>query len=271
MNTTQTLRLIPPATAGSRRNLWRTYYLEARSEFVKVLRMPAFAIPTLSFPIVFYVFFGIVFGGNMTNGENLATYLLATYGAFGVIGAALFGFGVGIAVERGQGWMLLKRASPMPLGAYFAARIVVAMLFGSVIVGSLFLIGILAGGVELAGSTLAALAAVLIVGALPFCAFGLALGYLAGPNSAAPLVNLIYLPMGFLCGLWIPIVILPGFVQKLAHFLPAYHYAQIALKTIGADAGESPWIHLGYLAGFTLVCLGAARIGYRRDEDRTYG
>ena len=47
----------------------------------------------------------------VTAAAVVATYLLATYATFGVIGAALFGFGVGVAVERGQGWMLLKRAS----------------------------------------------------------------------------------------------------------------------------------------------------------------
>lgn len=269
--TTETFHFASPPAQGAKRTLWRIYFLEAKSEFLKVLRMPAFAIPTLSFPVVFYLFFGVVFGTKMTGGFDLATYLLATYGAFGVIGAALFGFGVGIAIERGQGWMLLKRASPMPTGAFFAARITMAVVFGGLVVLLLFALGHFIGGVELAVSGWIALAGVLIAGALPFCAMGLALGYLAGPNSAVPVVNLIYLPMGFLCGLWIPIVLLPGAVQKIAHLLPAYHYAQLALKTIGHDVGEPVWTHVAYLAAFTVLCLILARIGFRRDEDRTYG
>lgn len=269
--TSETLRLAPTASPGATRNIFRIYLLEAKSEFLKALRMPAFAIPTLSFPLVFYIFFGVVFGSKFSGGFDMETYLLATYGAFGVIGASLFGFGVGIAVERGQGWMLLKRASPMPIGAFFAARIAMAMLFGCIIIACLFALGRFVGGVDLAVSEWLGLAGVLIAGALPFCAMGLALGYLAGPNSAPPVVNLIYLPMGFLCGLWIPIMILPTAIQKLAHLLPAYHYAQLTLKIIGADVGEPAWTHVSYLAVFMVLSLILARIGYRRDEDKTYG
>ena len=90
----------------------RSYVLEAKYEFLKQIRMPAYAIPAVTFPVMFYLLFGILFGGGRPAGAvSVATYLLATYGTFGVIGCALFGFGVGVAVERGQGWMTLKRAT----------------------------------------------------------------------------------------------------------------------------------------------------------------
>ena len=47
-----------------------------------------------------------------------------------LIMAALFGFGVGVAVERGQGWLLLKRATPMPPLAYLLAKMATAVAFG---------------------------------------------------------------------------------------------------------------------------------------------
>jgi ABC-2 type transport system permease protein len=264
-----------PARASSRpgrRSLARIYALEAKYEFLKVLRLPGFAISTLAFPVMFYLLFGVTFGRSFPAGPvTMATYLLGTYGAFGVIGAALTGFGVGVAVERGQGWTLLKRASPMPPGAYFAAKLFVAAVFGAAVVASLFLLGAFAGGVELPAATWAALAGVLIAGTVPFCAFGLALGCLAGPNSAPALVNLIYLPMGFLSGLWLPVNFLPGLMKQIALGLPAYHYGQLALKTIGADLGQPAWVHLAYLAVFTALSLAVARWAYRRDEGKTYG
>src|SRR4051794_24043522 len=96
---------LPSAAAGPSR--LRLYGLEARSELLKAVRLPAYSLPTLAFPCVFYLFFGIAFGshGVGTAPVSMASYLLATYGAFGVIGASLFGFGVGVATERGQGWM----------------------------------------------------------------------------------------------------------------------------------------------------------------------
>jgi len=264
-----TATLATSAPASERPSLARIYLLEAKLEFLKLWRMPAFAVPTLAFPVLFYAFFGLAF--KPPGALSMATYLVATYGAFGVIGASLFGFGVGVAVERGQGWMLLKRASPMPPGAYFAAKIAMSVLFGSLIIAMLYTLGALFGGVELAASSWALLATVHILGALPFCAMGLALGYFAGPNSAPAVVNVIYLPMAFLSGLWIPIQVLPELVQSIARLLPAYHFAQLALKVIGADQGRPVVEHIAYLATLTLVSLILARIGLRRDQDQTYG
>jgi ABC-2 type transport system permease protein len=249
----------------------RCYALEAKYELLKQLRMPAYAIPSIAFPVMFYALFGIAFGGGRFGGVSMSTYLIATYGAFGVIGAALFGFGVGVAVERGQGWMTLKRASPMPPLAYFTAKLAMAAVFGSAIIALLIAMGTTFGGVRLPLDAWVRLAATLILGTLPFCAAGLAIGYFAGPNSAPPLVNLFYLPAGFLSGLWMPVEALPGVMQQIAVFLPPYHLGQLALRAIGAGRGAPAWSHVAVLAGFTLVGLALALWGFRRDEDRTWG
>ncbi|HEX2340306.1 MAG TPA: ABC transporter permease [Vicinamibacterales bacterium] len=250
----------------------RIYALETKYEFLKLVRIPAFAIPSVTFPVVFYVLFGLTFGsGRGLGGVSMATYLIATYGAFGVIGSALFGFGAGVAIERGQGWMLLKRATPMPVAAYFFAKLAVCLIFGAIIVLLLSSIGIAFGGVRLAPLTWAGLGSTIVLGAIPFCAMGLAIGYFAGPNSAPPIVNLIYLPMGFVSGLWIPIDVLPGAIKSIAPFLPAYHLGQLALSAIGADRGAPAWSHVAALAGFTCIFLALALWGYRNDEGKTYG
>ena len=255
---------------GSRR-LRRIYALEIKSELLKTLRLPAYAIPTVAFPLVFYVLFGVALGSRQAGSVTLATYLLATYGAFGVIGASLFGFGVGVAVERGQGWLLFKRATPMPPMAHLTGRLVMCLVFSTAIVLGLFTLGATLTGVELSPGTWAALFGVLISGALVFGSFGLALGYWLGPNSAPAVVNLVYLPMSIASGLWIPIQALPKVFQGLAPFMPPYHYSQLALKVIGADRGEPVAGHVSALLAFTAVSLFLARAGFRRDEGRTFG
>lgn len=248
------------------------YVLEAKYEFLKLWRMPAYAVPSIAFPVMFYVLFGIAFGmGRVTPTVTMATYLIATYGTFGVVGAALFGFGVGVAVERGQGWMTLKRATPMPPLAYFAAKLMMAALFSAIIVLLLIFMGTTFGKVALPVSSFVRLFLTLVLGAIPFGAIGLAIGYLAGPNSAPAIVNILYLPLSFGSGLWIPIEAMPPFVRGMAPFLPPYHLAQLALGAIGAGSGAPAWTHMLVLAGFTLAGLGVAIWGYRRDEDRTWG
>ena len=64
---------------------------------------------------------------------------------------------------------------------------------------------------------------------------------------------------------------LPKLMQQIAKFLPAYHLSQLALSVIGAGRGESNWTHWQYLIGFSLICLGVARYGLRRDEGKLYG
>lgn len=249
----------------------RIHYLELKYEFLKTLRMPSYTLPTLLFPVFFYMFFGVAFGSKSVGKVKMAEYLIATYGTFGVIGAALFGFGVSVAVERGQGWLEAKRTTPMPISAYFLSKMGMAAIFSTIIVLLLFAMGAMLGGVVLPLGTAAALLGVLVAGSVTFCALGLALGFIAGPNSAAPIVNLIYLPMGFLSGLWIPINFLPKGVQGIAEWLPAYHFSQLALKVIGASRGDSTAFHVTSMAAATVLFAAIAYAGYRRDEGKTYG
>ena len=258
--------------SGPRLQAARCYALEAKYEVLKQIRMPAYAIPTVTFPVMFYALFGIAFGGGRPAGATtVAAYLLATYGAFGVIGAALFGFGAGIAIERGQGWMTVKRASPMPPFAYFTAKLAMCALFAAVIVTLLSAMAIAFGGVHLPWPAWTRLWVTLVVGVIPFCALGMALGCFAGPNSGPPLVNIIYLPVSFASGLWIPVEVLPRTLQAAAPSLPPYHLAQLALQAVGAGRGGPAWAHVLALLGFTLVGLGLALWGLERDEDRTFG
>jgi ABC-2 type transport system permease protein len=261
----------PVRGARDVRRLARIYRLEAESEVLKALRLPAYLVPLLAFPAMFYLLFGVSMHLAAVGGVPMAAYLLATYGAFGVMNAALFGFGIGIAAERGQGWLLLKRATPMPPLALFVGKLATSLLFSAVVVTILFALGIGFGHVRLAPATLAALAAVLVGGALPFAALGLALGYWAGPNSAPVVCNLVSLPVAFASGLWLPYPMLPPVMRQVAHGLPAYHFAQLALGVLGAGNREPVWWGVLYLAAFTALMLLLARFGYLRDEGRTYG
>ncbi len=248
------------------------YAKEAKYEFLKYLRIPVYALSTVLLPVMFYVLFGLLMGrqGNVAH-LGVTTYLIATYGTFGVMGASLFANGIGVATERGLGWMQVKRASPMPPFAYFFAKFFVSMCFGSMIVLLLLILGTCFGGVHIAFATAVKLLGILILGTIPFSAMGIAIGYFAGPNSAPAIINIVYLPLSFASGLWFPIEALPKFLQKVATFLPPYHLAQIALRTVGASGQASNSIHWEFLAGFTLLCLGLARLGFQRDEGKMYG
>jgi ABC-2 type transport system permease protein len=244
---------VPDSSAS---NPMLAYALEAKYEFLRVLRTPSFAFPTLLFPPMFYLLFGLLL--NRGSG-NAAHYLFATYSVFGVMAPSLFGFGVGVAIERERGWLALKRVAPMPPGAYLLAKMAMAALFALIIYLVLAAMAFTLGGVRLAVGQWLLLGAIAICGVLPFCALGLMIGSRANASGAPALVNLIYLPMAFLSGLWMPLTMLPDFVSKIAPLWPAYHLAQLALATIGHDDGSALLPHVVALLGFTAICLAIAR------------
>jgi ABC-2 type transport system permease protein len=250
----------------------RVYVLESKYEFLKLVRMPMYVVFTLLFPLMFYAFFGLAMRTNQPlGGMSMSVYLLGTYGTFGIIGVSLFGFGVGVAIERGLGWLQVKRASPMPPLAHLFSRVAVCIAFSVVLIVALFTMGAVFGGVRMPLTQWLTLGSVLVAGCIPFCALGLAIGYLAKPNSASPLVNIVYLPMAFCSGLWIPIQFLPDFLRHAAPIFPAYHMAQIAVKALGAPSEGAVSTHVLVLAGFTMVFGIVAWLGNRRGQEKMYG
>jgi ABC-2 type transport system permease protein len=269
---TATVALTNPQVQRAPLHTAAIYLKEAKYEFLKNLRLRVYTASVLSFPIMFYVLFGLVLNAKQAIGStSVPTYLIATYGTFGVMGASLFVTAAGLASDRGLGWLQVKRASPMPPFAYFAAKVITSMIFSAVIVSALFVLGVTLGGVRMPVSDFAKLLGTLVAGSLPFSAMGLALGYFTGQNSAPAMINLIYLPMSFCSGLWVPFMFLPKVVRQIALILPPYHLSQLALGIVGAGRQESTSTHWEVLLAFTMICLGVARIGFQRDQDKLYG
>ncbi len=182
---------------------------------------------------MFYLLFGLLLNrGN----DAAAHYLFATYSIFGVMAPGLFGFGVGVAIERERGWLALKRVAPMPPGAYLASKMIMAM--GFALITYLVLACMAAGlaGIHLAAAQWLLLGVTSVLGVLPFCALGLLVGSRVNASAAPAVINFIYLPMSFLSGLWMPLGMLPPFISQLAPLWPAYHLAQLALGVVGGTS-----------------------------------
>jgi ABC-2 type transport system permease protein len=240
---------------------------EAKYEFLKLIRTRVFSLSVIGFPVMFYVLFGLVNRGNSMDGMDAAKYMLAGYCCFGMIGAALFGIGVGLASERSLGWLELKRASPMPPLAYLVAKCISAQAFGLIIVGVLSLLAVAFGGVRLSASEFAMMLGMTVAGTVPFAAMALLIALLVPANAASGVVNLIYLPMSFMSGLWIPIQYLPKFLKPIAPYLPAFHLSQLMETIFGYQRqGSVTMNHWLGLAGFTLLMLGLSWAVFHRAE-----
>jgi ABC-2 type transport system permease protein len=201
-------------------------------------------------------------------GVVIAKYMLGGYACFGLIGASLFGIGVGMAGERAAGWLELKRASPMPPMAYLVAKAATAVAFGLMITTVLCGVGVGFGGVRMSLMEFGHMLLIAGVGSVPFAAMGMLLGLTMPSNAASGIVNLIYLPLSFCSGLWVPIMLLPRFVQKIAVFSPVYHLAQLMENGFGYAESGGMGGHWMALAGFLMVMMGACWVVFQRAEER---
>jgi ABC-2 type transport system permease protein len=250
-------------TLGYSANL---YAAETKYEIIKQSRNKMYSFSAIGFPVMFYLIFGIMNRHAMIDGISVAKYLLASYCVFGVLGASLFGVGVNLAIERGQGWLELKQASPMPPLAMLMAKSLSAATFALIVTGLLITCGVTLAGVHITPLEVLKLAAIVATGAIPFGAMGLLFGLLAPSNAAPGVINLVYIPMAFCSGLWMPLEMLPHWIQKIAPFLPSYHLSQLAFRALGfQDIGNSSVAsHWMALAGFTMLFLGIGWMTYRR-------
>jgi ABC-2 type transport system permease protein len=238
----------PRMTTG---RLTAAYLGDMRFEFIKMLRTPAFAVPTLLFPAMFYLLFGVLMSGHADPATNLSTFV--RLGVFGTMAPGLFGFGVSLAFEREYGLLRFKQALPVPAGSYLLARMAMAMLFACIIALLLLTIAFTLAHAPLSVGQAAKVFVIEVLGVLPFCALGLCVGAFVSGQAAPAIVNLIYLPMAFLSGLWVPLQFLPKMIQQTAPLWPANHLAQLAQGALGLPMTGSTTSHILALAGITIL------------------
>jgi ABC-2 type transport system permease protein len=229
--------------------VFAAYVGETKWEFVKMIRNPMFAVPTLFFPVMFYMLFAVI----LYKGSGDAVQILARMGVFGVMAPGLFGFGVALAFEREYGLLQYKQALPMPPGSYLLARMAMAMMFAAIISLSLISLALFVSHVPLGAGSIARLFVTEVFGVLPFCAMGLTVGTLVSGQAAPAVINIVYLPMAFLSGTFFPLEAAGPVLAGLGPIWPSYHLTQLALDAVGQRHLGAAWSHVAALLGFTVL------------------
>ena len=217
----------PPVNPMPMRRVLGAYLKEVKYESLRMLRSPGFSIPFLVLPVPVYLFFGVMLAAPaVAKNPGVANYLFSGFSVFAVMGPALFGVGCVLAIEREAGFLKLKRALPAPGGAHLVAKGAMSMAFAAAAVLTLLVAGSAVGTISLSASQLLVMTVVMTAGALPFAAIGLFIGAHVPANVAPAIANLVFLPMLWLSGLFIP---LPKFLERWAVIWPAFHLNQAAL------------------------------------------
>jgi len=190
-------------------------------------RNPVSAFFAFLFPIIFLVVFATLFR-NTTAKIGRATvayddYYIPALTAFGVIGACYTNIASSISIRRDSGVLKRLRGTPLPPWAFMlglvGSSIIVALLLAAVTVT----FGIAVYGVHVP-QHIAAVAVTLAVGAIVFCALGLAMTVVIPNAEAAPaIVNAVLFPLVFISGTFFPID-QSSVLAKIASYFPVRHF-----------------------------------------------
>jgi ABC-2 type transport system permease protein len=240
--------------------LWRAYLQETRVDIVSALRTPAFALPFIAVPVAIYVLFAVVINADAARhspfGAGIADYLFCGFATMAAIMPGLFS-GVLLAQEREAGLLRLRRALPQPPGATVVAKVLMAMSVAALALALVTVAALLAGRLTISPLQVAVIYASLVLGTVPFAAIGLWIGALSSASAAPAYANLLFLPMIWLSGLFIP---LPASLQRWVVLWPAFHLDQFALGLAGVDQFTyvPPTLAAAVLLGVTLLFGGLA-------------
>lgn len=275
MSTLNPFAALPSAELLAHRpmSVWqvlRAYLTEARFELLRMSRAPLFVIPFVVLPVFLYVLFGVVIAGAIpaapataapntwaAYGSHLSSFLFVGIATMAVVGPALFGVGTSLAIERDQGLLRLKRAQPVPAGAYLISKVLMQLVFATVAASAIAITALLLGKITFSAAQVWTMVAVLAAGTVPLCALGLFIGTRVSGTAAPGLTHLVYFPMLYLSGLFFP---LPGTLARWAVIWPVFHITQLLYAAAGVKelVFVPPLMSLGLLVGMTVILGGFA-------------
>lgn len=236
-------------------------------------RTPATMFFVLLFPVLLLVIFASLNQGQhvaILGGLGFTQYYVPAMAAFGLMSSCYANVAGRFVYRRETGTLKRLRGSPVPLvaliGGFLASAVVVGTIVSVINVG----VGTAFYGVVLPHRW-AAFLLVLVIGALSFCALGVAVSCLIPDlDSADPIVWGTFMPLIFISGTFFPIADSSP-LARLASFFPVQHlvkasFAAFDVRTAGAGIA---WTHLGVLALWGAGGAGFALRRFRWEPART--
>ena len=226
-----------------------------------LFRQPGFWIPTVLFPAMLYAFFGAQSGGG-----TWAANAMASFAVYAVLGVGFFQFGVSVAQDRESPFATWQQSLPGSAAAAWTARVLSSLVFITIAVLLVVVMALLMTDISLSASAWARLALVCAICAVTATFMGIALGSVASARAAVPLANLVYLPLAYLGGLWVPPIAMPAAINAISEWMPTR-----AMGELGWAAVTGAPFNGGYalsLMVWTLVAVAVIQVAQRAPRRR---
>jgi ABC-2 type transport system permease protein len=199
-------------------------------ELKQFFRIKEQVVFTFTFPALILVLLGSIFDGDFQGtGVNSGQVFTASIAGAGIISTSFLNLGIGVAQDRDDHTLKRLRGTPIPATAYFMGKVVLVAVASLAEVILLVAVGSLLYGVDLPGDTgrWLTFAWVFVLGAASCSLLGIAVSSVAtSAASAAPVVNLPYIALQFLSGIYIPVPAMPDWMISVGSFFPIKWVAQ---------------------------------------------
>jgi ABC-2 type transport system permease protein len=201
---------------------------QLRYDLLVAWRNPQSRFFTMVLPIIFLVLLTSLFGNHSTvvHGHAIknSTYYVPGIATLGVVSVAFVNLVITITVQRESGVLKRRRSTPMPAWAMITSRALTATVLAAALVLVVVVIGRIAYGVHLPGSTVPACVIAVAVGAASFCCLAFAVSsVIRSEDSAQPVIQAMILPLYFISGVFVPNSQLSGTLRDIADVFPVSH------------------------------------------------
>lgn len=227
----------------------RLFRHELKGELLLYVRSRELAFFTFLLPMIFFVLLGSTYLNDRIKSEGnvrAPNYLEAGMIGYGAIAIAFAGLAIVLVIRRESGVLKRLRATPLPAPVYISALLCAFLAAFAVEVVGLIVLGRVLFGIGVP-DRLGSLVLALLLGAVCFCALGVAVGSLVrSAEGASAVVNAIYLPMAFIAGAFFSPHAFPAVLRWTADVLPLTYFIRLVRGIM--LHGNEIWAYPGSIA-----------------------
>jgi ABC-2 type transport system permease protein len=236
---------------------------------------------TFALPVMLLLIFGSIFHGEIDGtGVDLKQVYVAGMTASGIASVTFMNLGVGIAMERDDGTLKRLVGTPAPWTSYFLGKVILVAVTGVIETAIMLAVGTALFGVTLPTELgrWFTLLWVFALGLVTCALLGIAASSLPrSGRSAAAVLNLPFIGLQFVSGVYIPSTDLPSWLQNFGAIFPIKWMAQglrsaylpdtfMRAEPAGSwEHGKTALVLAAWCIGGLLVCLRTFRWKSRRD------
>ncbi|SMF92407.1 ABC-2 type transport system permease protein [Paenibacillus uliginis N3/975] len=233
----------------------RLIILQCKMELLRIARNPYFIFWSLAMPILFYFIFTRVVNTGAPDAGLWQAHYLISMTTFSVMGSAIMSMGIRLVQEHTLGWSVYMRVTPLPGGVYFFGKMFGQSVMHLLSIIVIFIAGYLINGIQMPAWQWITSGLWIMLASIPFLAIGTLVGAMKRVETASGVSNGIYLALAITGGMWMPMEILPNFLQAIGKWLPSYHFASGGWEIIRGNMPELKSVVLlaGYLVLFMVI------------------